>query len=205
MTRLILVRHGESEANALKIFTGQLDYDLSEEGKEQAKMVASYLVTHEVIDHVYASDLIRAVHTADPTAAMLDLPVHTDSRLREVDLGDWSGTPLLGKEDSDPETFRLRKEDPSHVRYPNGEYMPEFYDRVIAGITEIAEKYPDQTVMIATHGGAIRAFSAFAAGYSREEMACFRDPISNASIHIFEWNSGKATPVVANFTDHLTK
>ena len=205
MTRLIFVRHGESEANALKIFTGHLDYDLSEEGRAQAKMAASYLATHEVIDHIYASDLLRAIHTAEPTAKMLDLSIHTDPRLREVDLGDWSGTPLLGKEDSDPETFRQKAEDPSHVRYPNGEYLPDFYDRVVECVTEIAEKYPDQTVMIAAHGGTIRAFSAFAAGYTREEMGMFTDPISNASIHIFEWNEGKAIPRVANFTDHLNK
>ena len=205
MTRLILVRHGESQANALKIFTGHLDYDLSEEGKAQAQMAASYLVTHEVIDHIYSSDLIRAIHTAEPTARMLDLSIHTDSRLREVDLGDWSGTPLLGKEDSDPETFRQKAEDPSHIRYPNGEYIPEYYDHVVECISEIAEQHPEQTIMIAAHGGTIRAFAAFASGYSREEMGMFKDTISNASIHIFEWNEGKASIRLFNFTDHLNK
>ena len=162
-------------------------------------------MTHEVIDHVYASDLIRAVNTAKPTADMLELSIHTDPRLREVDLGDWSGTPLLGKEDTDPEAFRLKNEDPSHMRYPGGEYIPEYYDHVVECITEIAEKHPDRTVLIAAHGGTIRAFSAFVAGYTREEMGCFKEPIGNASIHIFEWNEGKAIPRVLNFTDHLTK
>ena len=205
MTRLILVRHGESQANALKIFTGHLDYDLSEKGFAEAEMVASYLVPREVIDHVYASDLIRAVHTAEPTARALGLSIHTDARLREVDLGDWTGTPLTGKEDSDPENFRKKQEDPSHFRYPNGEYLPEYYDHVIECITEIADKYPDQTILIAAHGGTVRAFCAFASGYSREEMSSFGAPIVNASINIFEWNGTKATPLVLNFTDHLKK
>ena len=205
MTRLILVRHGESEANQRGIYTGQLDYDLTDTGREQASMIASYLVTHELIDHVYSSDLSRTVNTARPTAEQLELSIHTDSRLREIDLGSWSGTPLKGKEDSDPEAFRLLNEDFSHMRYPGGEYIPDVYDRVVECISEIAEKYPDRTVMIATHGGVIRAFYAFAEGYSREEVGCAKGTISNASIHIFDWNEGKATTRVFNFTDHLIK
>ncbi len=205
MTRLILVRHGESEANEKGIYTGQLDLDLSQAGKEQAQLAASYLVTHELIDHVYSSDLSRAYNTAKATADLLELSVHTDSRLREIDLGSWAGTPLKGKEDSDPEAFRLMKEDFSHMQYPNGEYVPDVYDRVVECISEIAEKYPDQTIMIAAHGGVIRVFYAFAEGYSREEVGLAKGVISNASIHVFEWNDGKATTRVFNFTDHLNK
>ncbi len=205
MTRLILVRHGESEANEKGIYTGHLDFDLSDAGREQAQMAASYLVTHELIDHVYSSDLLRAYNTAKATADLLELSIHTDPRLREADLGDWAGTPLKGKEDSDPEAFRALKEDPSHMQYPGGEYIPDFYDRVIECISEIVEMHPNRTIMIAAHGGTIRALAAYASGYSREEMGLFKDPISNASIHIFEWNEGKAEIRVFNFTDHLNK
>lgn len=202
MTRLILLRHGESVNNLYRLGTGQSDVALTDLGKKQAEQAASYLATHELIDHIYSSDLIRCVETARPTAEKLGLSIHTDKRLREVDLGDWAGMPIDERKTRTPEAYRLWKEDHAHMQYPNGEYYPDAYDRMVECVTEIAERHPDRTILISTHGGMIRAFEAFAMGYSREETNHVSGSC-NASIHIYEWNDGKATLRTRELTDHL--
>ena len=74
MTTLYLIRHGESQANVDKIFTGQTDVPLSPRGLHQAQLLAKKLVRLPV-GAVYASDLLRAVQTVTPAAEALDLPV----------------------------------------------------------------------------------------------------------------------------------
>ena len=202
MTRLILVRHGQSEANAKKIGAGQKDYPLTELGHRQAAMTAAYLAEHEKIDCIYSSDLCRAYDTVRPLAERLGLPIHTDPALREIDSGRFAGLLFTERNQRFPEELARLKSDFSHMRYPDGEYVPEAYDRVVGCISRIAETHPGACVLIASHAGAIRTFHAFAEGYSREETGKVSTG-ENASICIFEWESGRATPIVLYQTDHL--
>ena len=205
MTRLILLRHGESEANAKGILAGQTDFELTEKGRQQASEAAAFLATHESIDHIWSSDLSRAVDTAKPTADLLELSIHTDSRLREVDTGSWAGLSREERCARYPELSEEFKQNPSQFRYPDGESCPEVYDRVVEVIGEIAEQYPNECVLIVSHAGAIARFEAFAAGYSREESFGVVEPSKNAAIHIYEWSNGKAELRARNITDHLSE
>ena len=205
MTRLILLRHGESEANAKNILAGQCDFPLTEKGLKQAQEVASYLLTHEQIDHIWSSDLSRAVLTAEPSAAMMELSIHTDPRLREIDTGVWAGLTREERDEAYPELVSQLYENMSQFRYPDGESVPEAYDRVVECISEIAETYPNRCVLIVSHNGAIARFNAFAEGYSREESGTHLRPSQNAAIHVYEWNNGKALLRAWNITDHLSE
>ena len=204
MTRLILLRHGESEANARGIFAGQRDYPLTDKGREQARQAAIYLTTHEQIDHIYSSDLSRAVETARFSARMMELSVHVDPRLREFDTGEWAGLTAEERQSRYPEEYRALREEPARFRYPGGESVPEVYDRVVEAITEIAERYPDRCVLIVTHNGAIRAFESFALGHARDEGG-HTPQNKNASLHIYEWRNGKAHLHARDITDHLSE
>ena len=89
-TTLIMIRHGQSITNLTKVFTGQLDTDLTELGKLQAELAAKALKgTH--IDKMYSSDLKRTVETALPTAKDHELNIIPDPRLREIYAGVWEG------------------------------------------------------------------------------------------------------------------
>lgn len=89
MTKLLFVRHGESIYNNASKFTGQKDIPLTELGEKQAEVTGKFLWENYPIDAVYSSDLSRAVNTAKPLADKLGLPIHTDPRFREIDLGEW--------------------------------------------------------------------------------------------------------------------
>lgn len=90
MTTIYLVRHGETIDNARQIMQGQTQGELNEKGREQAQQVAERLA-NESIDAVVASDLHRAIQTAEIIAAPHGLPVRTTELLRERDWGSFTG------------------------------------------------------------------------------------------------------------------
>ena len=204
MTRIIFIRHGQSEANFVRIGGGQRNYPLTELGRAQARLAAKYLLKNEKIDAVYSSDLCRAVDTALPVADALGLTVMTDKRLREVDTGAFAGMHLDDRELNYPKEFKLLQTDFSHMRYPNGEYVPDVYDRVSECVCEIARANVGKTVLIAAHGGTIHIFDAFARGYSREETGKAKG-VGNTAINIYECDGTSASVIRTNITDHLSE
>ena len=89
-TVLFLVRHGETVDNARQIMQGQTQGCLNEKGREQARVVAERLAT-EPVDAIVASDLRRAIQTAEIIAEPHGLPVVTTPLLRERDWGGFTG------------------------------------------------------------------------------------------------------------------
>ena len=202
MTRLILIRHGQSIANAEHIFAGHADFDLTDFGHEQARRAARYLHERESIDTIYASDLLRAYHTACPIAEAFGLPVVKDKALREIYAGEWDGQNTDDIEARFPEDFHRWKTDYSHVRCTGGESIPEVYRRTVPHICNLAEENDGKCILLATHATVVRSFDAFAKGYGAEETGSV--PFSrNASINIYEYESGNAIPVCSDFVEHL--
>ena len=202
MTKLILVRHGQSLANAENVFAGHSDYDLSELGHRQAALAAEYLAKRETIHAIYASDLLRAYHTATPTAERLGLPVIKDTGLREIFGGRWERMQFPHIAEQYPEAFRVWREDYSHARPVDGEATAEVYARIVPHICGIAKRHEGETVLLATHATVVRAFHAFAEGYTKDEAG--KIPFSyNASINIFGYEDGRASVIQANITEHL--
>ena len=91
MTTLLLIRHGQSQANLNGLFAGQLNPPLTELGVQQAQRTAEFIKAHYQVDKVYASDLSRAARTGQAVADNLGLPLKTDTSLREINAGQWEG------------------------------------------------------------------------------------------------------------------
>jgi broad specificity phosphatase PhoE len=199
MTRLILLRHGQSEANELNIFSGQSDVPLTKRGINEAELAAKYLLERESIDVIYSSDLSRAYNTALPVAEALGLAVTKDKTVREFDVGFWVGKSHAEIEKEFPESYYA---DPSLRQYPGGEYIPDAFERSVSNILRIANTHPGKTVLIAAHGGVIRCFDAFSKGYGKNQFG--NSPITrNASISIYEVDGEKVTPIKTDITEHL--
>ena len=154
MTKLIFVRHGESEYNSAKRFTGQKDIALTALGEKQAQLTCAFVMEHYKIDCIYSSDLSRAVKTIQPIADALDLPIHTDARFREVHLGDWTDRYIDEIKSEEEQAYLAYR---NGAPAPNGESFVQMQERVLAGATEIAKANDGKTVAVASHGGAIRA------------------------------------------------
>ena len=156
MTRVLLVRHGQSESNVKGTFTGQLDYPLSSLGLAQAERTARFILENYHIDAVYSSDLSRAYHTGLPVAEKLNLQIHRDIGLREIYGGEWEGMRFTDLSNTHPEAYRIWQQDMVNSRCPGGESVPELAQRVWETFCRICKENPDKTVLIATHATPIR-------------------------------------------------
>jgi broad specificity phosphatase PhoE len=170
VTTLLLARHGETDWNSERRWQGHADQPLNERGREQARALAAELAARP-LDAIYSSDLLRARETAEIVASALGLEVRVEPGLREVDVGSWSGLSHAEIETTDPEGFRRWQE--GGKGWEHGESYDEMGTRVVAAVIEIAAAHPDETVLVVTHGGSIRACRAAAAGlgYSRSRVA----------------------------------
>ena len=158
MTRILLLRHGESEANRTHRFGGcRTDAELTDLGRSQAEMAAEYLTENYRISRVYASPLKRAQATGKAVADRLGLPITTEPDLREIDGGDWDGVPVCELLKKYPETHALWWTDIGMSQCPNGETFAETAERAKRIICKIAQDNAGQTVLCATHGVFVRA------------------------------------------------
>jgi glucosyl-3-phosphoglycerate phosphatase len=157
--RLVLWRHGRTEWNADGRFQGQADVGLDSVGRSQAVQAARVLVNFAPVA-LYSSDLSRAYHTAAPLAELVNLPIQTDKRLREIHVGSWEG--LLGSEirEQNPDLAERLRRGEDVRRSPTGESPGEVAERMAEVLGEIAEAAPEgSTVIVVTHGLAARVGS----------------------------------------------
>ena len=163
-----LIRHAESSWNALGRWQGWSDPGLSARGREQADQLARELAGTR-LDAIVTSDLRRARETASIVAAALRVELSVDPRLRERDIGSWTGltTPEIAGRWPDA-LARLRERDPE-LRPGGGESVREVQARLRACLDELAARPDPARIALVTHGGVIRALGAAA-------------PVANASV-----------------------
>ena len=182
-TVLILVRHGESNANGNGFFAGQLDIELSQRGLHQAELTAKYISEHYSVDAVYTSDLQRAYHTALPIAKACETGVEQIPQLREIFAGNWQGLCFdeLQTRYADAYGVWLKKIGMAHPT--GGESVVALSARIWDAIQEIARREENKTVVIVTHATPIRTLLCRIKGYSLEHMK--QIPwVSNASVSV---------------------
>ena len=203
MTELLFVRHGYSEGNKSRRFSGQKDFPLSEAGHQQALELADYLRSFG-IDAIYSSDLCRAVDTVRPLAEALSLPVHTTEALREVDVGLWEGVLRDDVERNYSKNYSLYLKSPGLVRFDGGESFAEMRARALDAVRKILAENEGKTVVIATHGGVIRALRTLWENIPLERMSEIPQ-VPNASVTVVRYEGEKATLIRAGSADHLTE
>ena len=202
MTTVILIRHGESEANRNCIFAGQIDPDLMERGHEQAKITAKYIAEHYAVDIIYASDLQRAYKTATCLGEFLGLDVIPKREFREIDGGQWEGLtydelPLLY-----PDALSVWMNDIGLSRCSGGESVQELGERFMDALTETAKEHDGKTVVVATHATPIRAMQSLIKTGGMSEMKHI-PWVSNASVTVLEYNCGVWTIKEEGIDEHL--
>ena len=154
--RLVLLRHGRTSWNATGRFQGQLDVELDEVGRAQATAVAPVLAA-EGPARVLSSDSARAAATAAPLAAATGLEVATDRRLREIDLGAWTGLSRDEAQERFPDEYDAWTGGLDLPR-GGGETYRQVAERATAAIAERLPALPaGGLLVVVTHGGTARA------------------------------------------------
>lgn len=185
MTRLLIVRHGQSEANKSCIFAGHTDAPLSELGRMQAERTAEYIANTYKVDKVYASDLKRAFCTGKAVADRLGINIETHKKLREIYAGEWEGKTFDELSREYPEEYSLWRNDIGLARCVGGESLAEVQQRTLPVVRNIVFANEGKTIVIATHATVVRSLQCYAMGVPLSEMKNI-PYVSNASVTVID-------------------
>ena len=192
--RILLARHGETEFNVAGRWQGQSDSPLTERGLAQARELARALAG-EPIAAVYSSDLGRAVTTAREVAALHGLEVTTEPRLREIDVGGFTGKDRAEIEASYPGAHATWVNRPASLRLPAGETLAEAQARALAFISQRMPDHPDQTIVIIAHGAIGQCLLVAAMGQSVDDL-WLSQRIDYCQISRLEWTGEQGLKLI---------
>ena len=194
-TTFYFVRHGESEGNAARVFTGQTDSPLTPRGRMQAAAVAEELAKIK-FDRIVSSDLSRTRDTADVIAKRQGKRVEIVPELREINVGDRTGR-------SFDETAALPGwNDDGFVAWPGGETLEQVLARTLGAIERLTRESPGKTILIVGHGGVNRILLSHFLGILPK---LDRTPGGNTNISVVHTDGKKHTVERLFATDHVSK
>lgn len=149
-TRLLLVRHGQTDWNVEGRYQGQKDPPLNPQGRDQAIFLAEDLSAVPL--HVlYSSPLQRAWETAHIIEEKLALPLYVEPRLMEISMGEWEGRLVTEIAVRDSEQFLRWESSPWSVAPPGGESLYHVRERVYAAVDEIVPRHVGRSIGLVTH------------------------------------------------------
>jgi len=162
MTQLLLIRHGQSTWNAEGRIQGWADPPLGETGLDQARKLAQWLVVEGYpIVAIYSSPLLRAKQTAEQVGQAFSLPVQTDDRLKENNVGQLTGLTGPEVEQRFPEWLAARRVSQEWMPPPEGEDRDHFVSRAVAVMTDIVTNHSERTIAVVSHGGTLGVYLAY--------------------------------------------
>jgi probable phosphoglycerate mutase len=204
VTRLIVLRHGETAWNVDTRIQGQLDIGLNATGLRQAERLGQALASEE-FDAVYASDLSRAWRTAESVAsrqqrgALVPVP---EPRLRERAFGTFEGRTFAEIESRMPVEARLwRTRDPAFAPEGGGESLLDFRARVVGIAAELAARHAGGQIALVAHGGVMDILYRVATGQELQAPRTWF--LGNAAINRLLWTPQGFTLVGWGDTTHL--
>ncbi|WP_425060756.1 Phosphoserine phosphatase 1 [Sporomusa carbonis] len=200
MTRLILVRHGETLWNLERKYQGHSDIALTDKGLRQAKLVAERL-NGEKVDAVYASDLSRALKTAECIAARHNLTVNVVPELREIKFGEWEGLNYEQITERWPGLLGKLWSTPDEIQIPGGETFHQLKERAYTAIKKIVDTHPGQTVVVVAHGGTIGTILCAMLDIHLNHVWSIRQ--DNTAVNIIDYYDGRPVINLINCVRHL--
>ena len=161
MTQLYLIRHGRTAWNNADRLQGWADEPLDAVGQAQAAALAEYL-RGTAFSAIYSSPLLRASQTAAAVAGVHRLRVNLDPRLRERNVGEWTGLTIEQARAQAPEQFDAA--DWRQAGAPGGDSQAALTERMAAAFEDILAVHPESLVAVVSHGGALSAVLAHLLG-----------------------------------------
>ncbi len=183
-TKLILIRHGQTEWNLNKKYCGLFDIKLNAKGKMQAECLRKRL-KKENVHKVYSSDRKRAIETAKIIFKELEIEKMPD--LREMHFGCFEGLTYREIMQKYPKVYKKWLTRPFAAAIPQGESLGDFKKRIVNAFKKIVSSCPQKTVAVVCHGGVIAIFLT----HILKTKDFFKLIPACASLSILEYKNGK--------------
>ncbi|UCH33828.1 MAG: histidine phosphatase family protein [Armatimonadota bacterium] len=199
-TTLILVRHGQTDWNLQHRFQGQCDVPLNDHGRAQVAAAARRLAGVRPVA-LYCSDLVRCRETAEILGSVLGVAPTIAPELRERSFGQVEGLTREEAVARFPESWAQWSSNRDTWIPPGGESAGEAWGRVLGFTEKLWQRHEGETVVIAGHGGPIKAIISRALGAPMSARFAFA--VSNGGITTITRNAGGPTVAMLNETCHL--
>ena len=202
--KFILIRHGESMANATFRYAGHSDYELSPKGRMQAEAAAEYF-KDEKLSAIYSSDLKRAYSTAIPHSERHSLPIIKSKELREVYVGEWENQTVSDITERWHNEFCVEwKQKFGSSTPPEGESVYLAGKRMHDKLMSIAKEI-DGKILVTAHAAVIRAFWCYFQGIEPQLWGEFVPFPTNASASFVGFDGEKFIPIRYSFDDYISQ
>ena len=194
------MRHGNTELNSAERYWGHTDVRLSAVGIRQAERLRHRLAT-EKMDAIYSSDLSRASVTAEIIASGRHSEVITCAELREINFGELEGLTFAEVSRLYPEVAKLWVERSPKLKYPGGESIEEFSNRVSQFLSRLEKHTPQETILIVAHSASLRILVSYLMGLELRHWRQLR--LDLASLSVLDTYPQGAILNLLNDTSHL--
>ena len=195
--KLLVIRHGESEADILDVHEGRADFPLTERGHKQAEAMAMFVKDKFNISTIYCSTLKRAYQTATHLSETTGIPLIPDDKLMEFNNGLIAGLERAVAHEKYPLVENL----PVHAAVYEQESMLEFRFRADYILSKIiSDTAPDSTVAIVTHGGMVNQLYGSFLRLPIDSDIFFGT--GDTGIHSWYLDEKRRCVLMANYTDH---
>ncbi len=200
-TRLLMLRHGQTENSAQRRYSGRADLPLTELGERQAAAAATRLATSDDVAAVVSSPLLRARQTAKPVADALGVPLNVHDGLIETDFGAWEGLTFDEARARDPDLHTRWLTDTS-LAPPGGEAMDAVHRRVRRVRDQLIAEHGTATLVVVSHVTPIKALLRMALDAGPSLLYRLHLDIASLSVAEF-YPDGPATVRLVNDTSYL--
>ena len=195
--KLLVIRHGESEADLLDVHEGRADFALTEIGHRQAEAMANYVADNYDISKIYASTLTRAKQTAQHLSDKTGISIVFDENLMEFNNGLLAGLPRAVVREKYPEVPDL----PIDKAVYGQESQVEFRQRAENALSRIInESENDETVAVVSHGGMINQL--YRSFFNMPVDCIYFFNTADTGIHIWSLTDRERRVIKANYDEH---
>lgn len=200
MTKIYLIRHGESEWNKLSKVQGQQNAMLTDFGREQAKKLGNRLI-EENIDIIYSSNLSRALETATIISNIINRPLIKSEGIREMNFGIWEGLTLKEIQDKYKEEYQIWMKEPEKLKLEGAETLEMLKNRLMGFVNKLIVENNGKNIAIVSHGAALKIIILNLLGMGNS----FYKNISlkNVSLSLIECRQYNNVLTLLNDTSHL--
>lgn len=196
--KLLVIRHGESEADLLDVHEGRADFALTERGHKQAEAMANYVADNYNISKIYASTLTRAKQTAQHLSDKTGVSIVFDENLMEFNNGLLAGLPRAVVREKYPEVPNL----PIDKAVYGQESQVEFRQRAENALSKIMnEAENDETIAIVSHGGMINQL--YRSFFNMPIDCVYFFNTADTGIHIWSLTDKERRVIKANYDEHI--
>jgi len=200
MTKIYLIRHGQTEWNKTQTFRGRTDILLNERGHKEAEAILVALKNRD-ISAVYTSPLRRSIETAKPIAEFFNVEIVRVKGLIDINYGDWQGLEIDDVKERYKDQYNKWEKEPNLIRFPNGETLDEVRERSFFAFKDIARENTDKSIVVIPHRVINKVILCALLGLDNSHFWEIKQ--DTGCINLVEYSNGRFVLSLMNDTCHL--